>query len=365
MGMIDWGAVAGQARRACGGYLNDLFAVAAAAPGDPRVPMLDEVAALLSPDALRARMSQVPPYHPRRGPLGERVRVSASLLEADPAAASFLAGQLAGLRASVLGRWLRPASESSPAQVSLGAVVRERAVAFFPLDQSRYGRSARMIANLVALDLAAVLAEARRLGTAGDGLAWFGDAGAIAPPALAGLIAAGSRAGLATVASTVASPVASTVASPLASPVASTGASPGTAAATARIAALANVLVIRGPGAPVLPGIRRLTRPWLTPAWPARPWLTPPCPAAFWRTTSSPSWSGARGGRWCRGAGSCRAGCHDQPAGRPGVPRLGVRAGASRIPGRRRGGPSRPARSSWTPAGCWLSSGRNAASACR
>ena len=45
----------------------------AAAPRDPRVPVLDDVAALLSPAALRARMRQVPPYHPRRGPLGRRI----------------------------------------------------------------------------------------------------------------------------------------------------------------------------------------------------------------------------------------------------------------------------------------------------
>ena len=103
------GPGADHARRTCGAYLNDLFAVAAAAPGDPRVPVLDDVAALLGPAALRARMRQVPPYHPRRVPLGERVRVSAGLLEADPATASFLAGELTGLRASALGRWLRPA----------------------------------------------------------------------------------------------------------------------------------------------------------------------------------------------------------------------------------------------------------------
>src|ERR1700722_20027528 len=110
MGMIDWGPVAEHARRTCGAYLNDLFAVAAAAPGDPRVPVLDDVAALLSPAALRARMREVPPYPPPRRTLGERVRVSAGLLEADPVTASFLAGELAGLRASALGRWLRPAS---------------------------------------------------------------------------------------------------------------------------------------------------------------------------------------------------------------------------------------------------------------
>ena len=256
MGMIDWGPVADHARRTCGAYLNDLFAVAAAAPGDPRVPVLDDVAALLSPAALRARMRQVPPYHPRRVPLGERVRISAGLLETDPGPASFLAGELTGLRASALGHWLRPASAraasagaggaraasaraarargagtgAGPAQISLSAVIRERAVAFFPLDQSRHGRSARMIANLVALDAAAVFAESRRLGVAGDGLAWFGDADAIAAPALAPLLSTGAQAGLATVLSTVSAP------------------------AAGQLAALANVLVIRGPADTSLAG---------------------------------------------------------------------------------------------------------------
>jgi hypothetical protein len=185
-------------------------------------------------------MRQVPAYHPRRVPLGERVRVSASLLEADPATAAFLAGELAGLRASALGRWLRPAGASAgargagadpgPAQIGLSAVIRDRAVAFFPLDQSRHGRSARMIANLVALDTAAVLAESRRLGAGGDGLAWFGGADAITAPALAPLISTGAQTGLATVVST------------------------GSAQAAGRLAALANVLLIRGPADTSLAG---------------------------------------------------------------------------------------------------------------
>ena len=80
-------------------------------------------------------------------------------------------------------------------------MVRERAVAFFPLDRPRYGRAAQMIANLVALDLTAVFAESRRLGAAGDGLAWLGDGDALAAPALARLISTGAQAGLATVVS--------------------------------------------------------------------------------------------------------------------------------------------------------------------
>ena len=233
MGMIDWDPVNDHARRTCAAYLNDLFAVAAAVPGDPRLPVLDDVTALLDPPALRARVTEVPPYHPRRGPLGERVRVCAGLLEADPAAATFLAGELTGLRASPLGRWLRPGAPGA-AQISLPAVVRERAVAFFPLDRPRYGRAAQMIANLVALDLTAVFAESWRLGTAGDGLAWLGDGDAFAAPALARLISTGAQAGLATVVS------------------AACGA--GTGPAVEQIAALANVVVIRGPGDPGLAG---------------------------------------------------------------------------------------------------------------
>ena len=38
MGMIDWTSSTDYARRTCSSYLNDLFAVAAAAPGDPRDP---------------------------------------------------------------------------------------------------------------------------------------------------------------------------------------------------------------------------------------------------------------------------------------------------------------------------------------
>jgi hypothetical protein len=80
-----------------------------------------------------------------------------------------------------------------------------------------------MIANLVALDTAAVFAESRRRGVDGDGLAWFGGADAIAAAALAPLLAAGAQAGLATVLSTVSTE------------------------AAGQLAALANVLVIRGP----------------------------------------------------------------------------------------------------------------------
>jgi hypothetical protein len=175
---------------------------------------------LLSPDALWARLRQVPPDHPRRARLAERVRTTAGLLAADPATGAFLASELAGLRAAPLGRWLRPAAAGED-QISLAAAVRDRAVVLFSLHQQRPGRAAQMIANLAALDIAAVFAESARCGIGADGLAWFGRCERLAGPALAGLL---GPAGLATVLGTT------------------------SAALAGRLAALANVLVIQEPG---------------------------------------------------------------------------------------------------------------------
>ena len=69
-----------------------------------------------------------------------------------------------------------------------------------------------MIANLVALDTDGGVRESRRLGVAVDGLAWFGDAAAVAAPALAQLISTGAQAGLATVLSTGSARVAGQIA---------------------------------------------------------------------------------------------------------------------------------------------------------
>ncbi len=223
LGMLDWAAVPDPARRTGAGYLHDLFAVLAAAPGDPRIPVLDDLVHLLSPDALWARLRQVPLDHPRRARLAERVRTTAGLLTADPATGAFLASELAGLRAAPLGRWLRPAAAGED-QISLAAAVRDRAVVLFPLHQPGPGRAAQMIANLAALDIAAEFAELARCGIGADGLAWFGRCERLAGPALAGLLAPDGPAGLATVLGTT------------------------SVALAGRLAALANVLVIQEPG---------------------------------------------------------------------------------------------------------------------
>jgi hypothetical protein len=211
-GMVDWAAVTDPARRTGVGYLHDLFALLAAAPGDPRTAVLDDVIHLLSPGALWARLQQVPADHPRRASVAERVRASASLMTANPAPGAFLASELAGLRASPLGRWLRPATAPGEDQISLSGVVRDRGVALFSLSRPRPGRAAQMIANLAALDMTAVFAESARDGIEGDGLAWFGPCNDVARPALAGLVGTGGRAGLATVLSTSSTEVAGEVA---------------------------------------------------------------------------------------------------------------------------------------------------------
>jgi len=203
MGMIDWPQAPGQARLGWQSCLADVFAVAGAAPGDPAQAVLDDVATLLRPGALGARMERVPSYHPRRAALAERAAATGARLAAGQAEAAFVAGQLASLRASPLGRWLCPAPASAPAQrISLTEVVRQRGVALFSLDRAAGGRAADIIANLVALDVAGVYTGLRRASIGGDGLAWFGRCETLGPPALAGLAGLGAGAGLVTLLAT-------------------------------------------------------------------------------------------------------------------------------------------------------------------
>ena len=197
---------------------------------------------LLSPAELRAG-ARVPPYHPQRRPLAERIWASASLLDADPATAAFLAGELTGLRASPLGQWLRPVDGlSAPAGRGADQPGRRgpgtRGGASFPLDDAQYGRPAQMIANLVALDTTAVFARAVRLGLSGDGLAWFGPGELVAGPVLRDMISTGRQAGLASVLSTWST----------------------SAAAADELAGLADVLVLAGPQGSG-PGRRVAARP--------------------------------------------------------------------------------------------------------
>ena len=203
IGMLDWDQAPDSARLGAQACLTDVFAVAAAAPADPAVAVLDDVAGLLRPGALAARMDRVPAYHPRRLSLAGQVVLTAELLAAEGSMAAFIAEQLAGLRTSPLGRWLAPAPAAEPGlAIGMGEVVRTRGVALFSLDRATHGRAADTIAGLVAQDATEVYARLHRAAIGGDGLAWFGQCETVDPQALAGLV--GTGAGLATVLSTTA-----------------------------------------------------------------------------------------------------------------------------------------------------------------
>ena len=116
MAMISWDGPGRQYRRSCAAYLEDVFELLDAAPGDPRVPVLDEVIHLLNPTAMRARMEYVPAAYPRRDALAERTRVSMSLINAEPAtiaAAGAATPRTAGLGVRPLAApdWPGPAAE--------------------------------------------------------------------------------------------------------------------------------------------------------------------------------------------------------------------------------------------------------------
>jgi len=227
MAMLDWSETGDQHRRSCAAYLTDALAVQAAAPGDRRAPVLDELVHLLTPGGLRERAALIPAYHPRRDVLADRAGVSAGLLQADPAIVAAPLAQLPGLRSSALGQWLRPAPPGG-ARISLGRTVRERGVTLFSLDREVHGRAAQMIAGLAAADLMNVCAELQGMSVPGDSVVWVNGCEVLGTRVLAELVARGRGAGMAVVLGT-----------------ASAGVAEG-------LAAEVNVLVARGPVVPAL-----------------------------------------------------------------------------------------------------------------
>jgi hypothetical protein len=199
--MIDWSQISDAHRRACTAYLTDACAVAAAAPVDPGLAVLDDLVGLLQPDALRARAAQVRGYHPRRAVLADRAAVSASQLAADPAATSALAEQLSQLRASALGSWLcssgglTGSDRGAPSAMSLGQALRDRAVVLFALDRPAHQRSARMIAALAAADLLATLTDLQSMAVRTDCLVWISGCEGLPEDRLATLVSRGSQTG--------------------------------------------------------------------------------------------------------------------------------------------------------------------------
>jgi hypothetical protein len=212
MGMIDWEGPGAQYRRSCAAYLEDVFELLDAAPGDPRVPVLDEVIHLLNPQALRARTEHVPPSYPRRDMLAERTRVSVSLLAAEPATTAQLARQLRELRASAFGRWLRPSGEDPAAEIDLGRTVTERGVVLFCLGGTPQPSPAGMLARLVGQDLLAAGEALHRMGVDGDGIIWLTECGSMPASSVTDMIARGPDTGLPVLAVTTAAHVAAELA---------------------------------------------------------------------------------------------------------------------------------------------------------
>ena len=206
MAMISWEGPGRQYRRSCAAYLEDVFELLDAAPGDSRVAVLDEVIHLLNPLAMRARMEYVPAAYPRRDALAERTRVSVSLINAEPATIAQLTRELRELRASAFGPWLRPSGQGPAAEIDLGRAVTQRAVVLFRLGGERNASSA-MLARLVCQDLLAAGAALTEIGVDGDGIVWLGECSALPRQSVTDMIARGPDAGLPVLAATTSPPV--------------------------------------------------------------------------------------------------------------------------------------------------------------
>ena len=218
MAMVSWDGPGSQYRRSCLAYLQDVFELIDAAPGDPRVPVLDEVIHLLNPTAMKARMEHVPAAHPRRAALAERTRVSVTLLHAEPATTAQLSRQLRELRGSAFGRWLRPAARDQAArdqaaEIDLRRAVTQRGVVLFRLGgPDADAASSAMLTRLVGQDLLAAGTSLHRIGVDGDGLVWLTECGRMPRDSVADLIAQGRGTGLPVLAATTSGPAAAQLA---------------------------------------------------------------------------------------------------------------------------------------------------------
>ena len=210
--MLSWDGPGRQYRRSCVSYLEDVFELLDAAPGDARVPVLDDVIHLLNPVAMRARLEYVPAAYPRREVLAERVRVSTSLVTAEPATIAEVDRQLRDVRASPFGRWLRPSPDGQAADIDLSRDVAERAVVLFRLGGPRPAESCAMLTRLVCQDLLAAGAALNGIGVDGDGIIWLAECGALPRPPVSEMIARGRDTGLPVLAATTSAQVAADLA---------------------------------------------------------------------------------------------------------------------------------------------------------
>jgi hypothetical protein len=166
-------------------YLRAVFEVIDAVPGDPRTPVLDDVAHLLNPRALQARFGLVPAADGRRERLAHLVAETTGPALADPRPLLATARQLAAIRRSLSGGILRPDSDG----IDLTRTVRERSAALFGLADAG-------LARLVCADIAALSEDLRGIGVDGDGLVWLHCCESLPPETITGLVVGGASAGL-------------------------------------------------------------------------------------------------------------------------------------------------------------------------
>ena len=198
--MINWSGTSDHYRESFAAYLGDVFELIEAAPADRRIPVLDDVAHLLDPLALEARMAQVPAYHP--GHAAAR-RPDPGLGQPGPgrARAAHDRVQPAGPAAPVAHRALAPAGPASAGAagggpIDLGRVVRERAVVLFSLGSPGHASAAARLAWLIGQDILATDRDLQEIGIDGDGLAWFDHCEGLPQHTLRDLISHGAEAGL-------------------------------------------------------------------------------------------------------------------------------------------------------------------------
>ena len=235
LSMIDWGE-GGQSRRTfCADYVWAALEViasraagarataaasAAAASGAAGTAatgsvaagtahnILDELAALLRPGAIQARVGR-PDRAPGDPPLRRELAAPDSQLPADPSAATAFAEQLAWLRRSASGAAL--CGPSSGAQsIDIGLALARRQVVLFPLDLRVHGPAGLMIARLVLADLSRTLSE--RAGAPADYLVWINGCDALDESTSADAIGRGSEAGATTIVSTASGTIAGEIA---------------------------------------------------------------------------------------------------------------------------------------------------------
>ena len=180
--------------------LRAAFELMAAVPADASTPVLDDVAHLLHPMAAQARLRLVPADGPLAGRVAERVRDAGRRAQAEPEAVAAVARQLAEVRSSPAGGWLRPGNAGQP-DIDLARVIRDRSAALFRPDSPP-------IARLVVADILALGDDLRRLEIDGDAVLVLCGCEKLPAEIVSRLVDSGAAAGLPVVATTTSGPAA-------------------------------------------------------------------------------------------------------------------------------------------------------------